>query len=186
MKWKVVKNEIVLISMLLMSGNVFYLYKNMHKYDQHHLYRWWVTEVQKWNLFVRVTEHMIWLVRFVYAMLWLSWYMYYAVKLMFDRIKEGINTNKLDIILLGSAVLQMIKHWNIYQFVIKWKCIDHGISYLFFHRLFIKRKKVLSYWLVVIDGTWKHCIWSFKMETFVSYLQFTFVMENRCKVELFL
>ena len=37
-------------------------------------------------------------------------------------------TNKLDIILLGSAVLQMIKHWNHHQFVIKWNCIDHGIS----------------------------------------------------------
>ena len=94
-------------------------------------------------------------------------------------------TNKLDIILLGPAMLKIIKHWNNHQFVIKRNCIDHGISYLLFHPEFIKRKIWLSYWLVVRHGTLKHCIWCFKMETFVSYLHFTFVTENRCKVNFF-
>ena len=42
----------------------------------------------KMNLFVRVMEHMIWLVRFAYALLLLS--CYYAVKLMIDCIKHFI------------------------------------------------------------------------------------------------
>ena len=87
-KWKMVKNELVLTSMLLMSWKCL-LPLNLHVLI-------WPTPFvslmsnrsPKWNLFVRVMEHMTWLVRFSYAMLWLSWY--YGVKLMFDRIKQGI------------------------------------------------------------------------------------------------
>ena len=35
-KLKMVKNELVLISMLLMSVNVYYLYNNMYKYESTH------------------------------------------------------------------------------------------------------------------------------------------------------
>ena len=38
---------------------------------------------------------------------------------------------------------------------------------------------------MVRHDTLKHCIWCFKMETFVGYLHFSFVTENRCMVVVF-
>ena len=52
--------------------------------------------------------------------------------------------------------------------------------------MFIKRKNWLSYRLEVRHGTLKHSIWCFEMETFVGYLNLTFVTGNRCKVVFFL
>ena len=50
--------------------------------------------------------------------------------------------------------------------------------------MFTKRKKNIK---LASGITWylKHCIWCFKMETFLSYLDFTFVTENRCNVVFF-